>query len=44
MRAREQGRFLSSEEKEAAAWHTFQGHISARPYSRVCTQFKADLA
>ena len=32
-RAREQGRFLGSEEKEAAAWHTFQGSISARPYS-----------
>ena len=26
-RAREQGRFLSSEEKKAAAWHTFQGNI-----------------
>ena len=43
-RAREQGRFLSSEEKEATTWHTFQGYISARPYNRVCTQFKADLA
>ena len=37
-RAREQGRFLSSEEKEAAAWHTFQGSVSASPYSRVSTQ------
>jgi len=32
-RARGQGRFLDSEEKEAAAWHTFQGSIPASPYS-----------
>ena len=25
-RAREQGRFLDKEEKETAAWHTFQGN------------------
>lgn len=34
-RAREQGRFLGSEEKEAAAWHTFQGSISARHFSKT---------
>jgi len=36
LREREQeskGGFLDREEKEAAAWHTFQGSILANPYS-----------